>query len=207
MRAGVAGLPSAHSLADGLPAAFLANAFTREFVRAFDDVLAPVIASIDDFDAYLHPGYAPPDFLPWLIGWFGVPVDPRTPPEALRGRIMHAVRALRWRGTRLGVTSAVRCYAGVTPEVLDSGGVVTSPRPSGPLPGDPRPGLLVRVPDPYGALDAGLLAEVIGGVTPAHVPVRVQLVPAAPSVPAAPRVGPGPGSPPVGGPEPAGPRP
>jgi phage tail-like protein len=173
MRAGVDGLRPPHSLAAGLPGAFFGNDFTRELVRSFDQVLAPVFATLDDFDAYLDPQYAPEDFLRWLAGWFGFPIDERWPANRLRAHLADAVEALVWRGTVRGVAAAVRAYTGQAPQVVDSGGVSGSARPLGALPGEPRPALLVRVVDPEGILDVAVVDRLVAEVKPAHVPHEI----------------------------------
>lgn len=169
MRTAVEGLEPPRSLAAGLPPAFFGNDFTRELIRAFDQVLAPVFASLDDFDAYLDPRYAPDDFLRWLAGWLGLPVDERWPAERLRRHLGDARDGLLRRGTLAGVTAAVRAYTGRTPSVVDSGGVAWSTRPLGQLPGDPRPRLVVQVDDPDGTLDRDVLERIIAETKPAHV--------------------------------------
>lgn len=170
MRAGVQGLASPQSLAAGLPGAFFGNDFTEDLVTAFDEVLAPVFATLDDFDAYLDPRYAPEDFLRWLCGWLGFVVDERWPAERLRAQLRDAVEAMLWRGTVRGVSAAVRAYTGQQPRVEESGAVTSSALPLRPIPGQARPRLVVRVNDPDGVLDVEVLRRVVAEVKPAHVP-------------------------------------
>jgi phage tail-like protein len=172
MRGAVDGLQPPESLAAGLPGAFIGNDFTRELIAAFDEVLAPVFASLDDFDAYLDPRYAPEDFLRWLAGWVGFPLDERWSAERLRARVADAVEAVQWRGTVRGVAAAVRAYTGEQPEVVDTGGVTSSARPLGPLPGEARPRLLVRVRRRR-RLDPEVLDRLVSDVKPAHVPHEI----------------------------------
>jgi phage tail-like protein len=173
MRGGVPGLVSPESLAAGMPGAFFGNDFTGELVLAFDDVLAPVFATLDDFDAYLDPRYAPEDFLRWLAGWLGFPIDERWPADHLRAHLADAVEALVWRGTVRGVTAAVRAYTGGEPRVVDSGGVESSGRPLGTLPGEARPRLLVEVVDERGTVHRDVVDRIVADVKPAHVPHQV----------------------------------
>jgi phage tail-like protein len=169
----VDGLQPPQSLAAGLPGAFIGNDFTREMVAAFDEVLAPVFATLDDFDAYLDPRYAPEDFLRWLAGWLGFPLDERLPADRLRVHLADAVEAVLWRGTVRGVAAAVRAYTGHQVDVLDSGGVTSSARPIGALPGQPRPRLLVRVR--AGTVDAEVVDRIVAEVKPAHVPHEIEV--------------------------------
>jgi phage tail-like protein len=172
MRGAVDGLRSPETLAAALPGAFFGNEFTQELIAAFDEVLAPVFVSLDDFAAYLDPRYAPEDFLRWLAGWVGFPLDERWSADRMRSRIGDAVEAIRWRGTLRGVAAAVRAYTGEPPEVMDTGGVVSSARPLGPLPGEPRPRLLVRVRRSR-RLDPDVLDRIVSDVKPAHVPHEI----------------------------------
>ncbi|HEU4424869.1 MAG TPA: phage tail protein [Pilimelia sp.] len=172
MRGAVDDLGPPESLAAGLPPAFFGNDFTYGLIEAFDAVLAPVFATLDDFDAYLDPRYAPEDFLRWLAGWVGFPLDERWPAERLRVHLADAVEAVLWRGTVRGVAAAVRAYTGEQPEVIDTGGVASSARPLGPIPGEPRPRLLVRVPGTAG-IDPEVLDRIVADVKPAHVPHEI----------------------------------
>jgi phage tail-like protein len=174
VRGAVEGLEPPQSLAAALPSAFFGNDFTRELVSAFDEVIAPVFATLDDFDAYLDPRYAPEDFLRWLAGWLGVPLDERFPAERLRVHLADAVQAVLWRGTARGVAAAVRAYTGAPVEVVDTGGVGSSGRPLGDIPGDPRPLLVVRVP--AGAVDVEVVDRIVAEVKPAHVAHRVEVI-------------------------------
>jgi phage tail-like protein len=169
VRAAVEGLQPARSLAAGLPPAFFGNDFTRELIGAFDEVLAPVFATLDDFDAYLDPRYAPDDFLCWLAGWLGFPVDERWPVDRIRSHLADARQGLLCRGTLTGVEAAIRAYTGRTPRLEDSGGVAWSARPLGPFPGDPRPRLVVHIEDPDGTIDREVVERLVAETKPANV--------------------------------------
>lgn len=168
-------LEVARSLADGLPGVFLEGDFAAALVRVFDQVLAPVQASIDSLDAYLDPRLAPPDFLPWLAGWLGLAVEERWTAARTRSFLLHAAEAFRWRGTRRGIALAVRAYTGVEPEVRDTGGVSASLRPGAAFPGEPAAYLLVRVPAAGPDVDAAAVDRIVADAKPAHVPHHVEV--------------------------------
>jgi phage tail-like protein len=176
MRAAIDGLEPSRSLALGLPAAFFGNDFTYGLVGAFDEVLAPVFATLDDLDAYLDPRYAPSDFVRWLAGWLGFPVDERWPAERIRAHLADARDGVLWRGTIPGIAAAVRAYTGSTPQITDGGGVSWSTRPMGSLPGDPRATLVVRVLDPDGSLDPAVIDRIVADSKPAQVQHDVMIV-------------------------------
>jgi phage tail-like protein len=165
-----------HSLAEGLPASFLQDDFILQLVGAFDEVLAPVLATLDNQYAYFDPWLAPDDFLPWLATWLGLSVDERWPPESRRRLVANAHEIYRWRGTRRGVVEAVWAYAGVEPEVEENGALAWSPVPGGTPPGDRVPRLVVRVPRDGADLDLGVLERLVAAAVPAHLPHHVELL-------------------------------
>jgi phage tail-like protein len=183
MRGAVADLPVSRSLTEGLPVAFFTDptgADTEQFaynlVAAFDQVLAPVLASLDSIHAYIDPRTAPPDFLPWLAGWLGLAVGERWPPHRARSFVEGAAEAFRWRGTRRGIALAVRAYTGVEPDIDDTGGVGFSLRPGGTVPGDQTPFLRVRVVVGDAEVDEASVDRIVADAKPAHVPHRVEVV-------------------------------
>ena len=106
---------------------------------AFDEVLAPLFTTLDCFDSYLDPKLAPHDFVDWLASWVGVDIDETWTLERRRRLIQDAVVLYRIRGTAAGLAAHVRLYAGVTPEIEESGGCDWSQTADSPLPGSPQP--------------------------------------------------------------------
>ena len=52
-----------------LPALFQDDSFAQRLTGAFDDMLAPVFSTLDNFEAYLDAWLSPEDFLDWLGAW------------------------------------------------------------------------------------------------------------------------------------------
>ncbi|KAA6210395.1 phage tail protein [Streptomyces filamentosus] len=178
MRTDVPGLPSPHPLAELLPAVYLEHDFLTRFLAALDEVLAPVLLSLDNLPAHLDPRTAPEDFLDWLAGW--VAVEPRDdgPPERRRAAVLGAVDRHRARGTLRGLAEALRLETGgARVRITESGGTVWSPTPGTPLPGTRRPWVTVRLeaPDP-GRADRARLEELIAAEVPAHVGFTLELL-------------------------------
>ncbi|WP_322769377.1 phage tail protein [Frankia sp. Cr1] len=177
MRGAIEGLGTPFPLRGGLPEVLrkpdvlLEPGVIDGMLAAFDDVLAPILATVDNFDAYLDPALTPADFLPWLAGWLAVGIDGGWSPEWSRTVVAAAAEARRWRGTLRGIVAAVRAAAGVEAEVFDNGGVSFSPRPHGALPGRPEPLLVVRVPP---GTDLAAVGAAVASAKPAHVPHRVE---------------------------------
>lgn len=95
----------------------------------------------------------------------------------LRAAVAAAARLHRVRGTRRGLSEAVRLVFGVPPEIRESGAAAWHARPLGPVPGDRRPHLHVtlRLPDPTPA-DHHRLDTLVAAARPAHMPYTVEVV-------------------------------
>ena len=177
MRGHLPGLTSPFPLGATLPGLYQDDRFAQQLCAALDEVLAPVITTLDCLPAYLDPDTTSLDVLGWLAGWVGVAVDDVAPARR-RELVRRAAELHRWRGTAHGVRAAVTVWCGVEPEVLESGGSGWSTEPGAPLPGEPVPWLVVRVrvAEPS-SVDAGALDGLVAAIKPAHVPHRVEVLP------------------------------
>ncbi|MCX4552561.1 phage tail protein [Streptomyces sp. NBC_01387] len=176
-RTGVPGLPTPHPLIDQLPAVYLEQDFLQRFLAALDDVLAPVLLTIDNLPAHLDPRSAPDDFLGWLAQWVAVEPYEDSPLPQRRAAVRGAVSRHSRRGTLRGLADAVRLETGAEPEISESGGTVWSSHPGTALPGRPRPGVTirVRVPEPH-RIDRVRLEELILTEVPAHVGYELEIL-------------------------------
>ncbi len=171
MRGSVPGLVSPHPIGQQLPAVYLEDDFAQRFTAGLDEVLAPVLLTLDCLDAYFDLELAPSDFLDWLAGWVAAPVDGDRPPDVRRELVRHAVEVHRWRGTAWGVELALRVATGARVEVTDNGGVTCSATPTDPPPTDEVPQVRVRV---HGDVDEALVRHVLASAVPAHVLVTLE---------------------------------
>jgi phage tail-like protein len=148
----------------------------QRFVSAFDTVLAPIFATLDNLDSYFNPALAPPDFVDWLTRWVALPLADEWPPEYRRALVARATELHRWRGTRRGLAMLLETVTGGRVEVYDSGGCSASPVSGGPLPGSDEPGVWVRmtVADPS-TVDAVRLDALVALHKPAHLPHLVEI--------------------------------
>lgn len=180
MRGHVEDLTPPTSLAHALPAVFQEDDFTVRFVRAFDDVLAPVYLSMDTIDAYLDPDLTPSDFLPWLAGWVGLDLDENWTDDQARRLIATATRLFALQGTVAGVRALVLAWTDLPPqalEIVDSGGTAWSPAPLSDPPGDEVPELVVRLRIGRDERpDLERLRRFVQRTAPAQVPVRIELL-------------------------------
>lgn len=175
MRGIVPGLASPHPLGGTLPALYADDSFAQRLCQGLDEVLAPVLATLDCLPAYLDPATAPADLVEWLAGWVGVAVAPEMPDERRRQLVTAAARLYVWRGTLTALRTIVELSTGQSPEILESGGTAWSPDPNAPLPGSPDPGLVVRLQTAGHPVEESQLKALIAALVPAHVPWRLDL--------------------------------
>jgi phage tail-like protein len=175
MRMGLPEPPVALPIGHALPAVYQEHEFVQRFTGALDEVLAPVLLTLDCFAAYLDPHTAPEDFLDWLADWVALsPDDSWTLPQR-RALVAEAVQLHRWRGTRKGLAKHVELLTGGTVEVVDTGGASWSPRPGTDPPGTPSPRIEVTVRTRAGSpVDPVRIRKLIVDSLPAHVPVVVR---------------------------------
>jgi phage tail-like protein len=166
-------LVSTRPIASFLPAMLQADEFCVRFTQGLDPVLAPVLSTIDNLDAYVDPWLTPPDFLDWLAGWFGLELDATWPEERRRALVANALELARWRGTVVGLALLVELYTGAPAEINDGGATIASDDPDEPLPGEARRGVVVRY-RPGEGVDAERLARLVRDAVPAHLPARCE---------------------------------
>lgn len=176
-RGTVPGLPSPHPLGQLLPAVYLEDDFAQRFTAGLDEVLAPVLLTLDCLDSYLDPWLTPDDFLEWLASWVGVELDETWPPARRRALVTRAAWLHARRGTRAGLTEYLRLVTGLDVEVSESGGARWSTEPGAPPPGTYPPRLIVRVrtADPAG-VDTARLERAVREARPAGLPYEIQVV-------------------------------
>lgn len=167
-------------LAEQLPAPYQGDDFTEQFLSAFDDGLAPILATLDSLDAYFDPALAPPDFLAWLASWVGIELNQNWSPAQQRRLVATAVEVLHWQGTATGLALLLQRFLGIDPDAVtveDTGGVTWSVTPRGTPPGSHPPSVHVRVEVPEDdPLDERRLRRLVGATVPAHVAHDVEVV-------------------------------
>jgi phage tail-like protein len=177
VRSSIPGLPTPYQFSALLPSIFQEDEFATRWMAGFDTVLAPLVATIDNIEAYFDPTLAPSDFVAYLASWVGVELDETWSDEARRELVDRAVELFKVRGTVEGLREQVAIYAGVEPEIEESGGCSYSLEANGDLPGEETPRLLVRVRVPADSpIDERRLDRLVASAKPAHVPHRVEVV-------------------------------
>jgi phage tail-like protein len=178
MRGTVKDLFTAAPLGPMLPSIYQEDDFSMRFVDGFDDVIAPILLTLDCLIDYFDPALTPVDFLDWLAGWVGIEIDEAWATERRRAAVATAVEMYRMRGTVSGLRANLEVLSGGTVEITDSGGVSWSPHPMGDLPGQDSPRLAVRVSIPEEASEriTKAIDSIVAAAKPAHVVHRVEVV-------------------------------
>jgi phage tail-like protein len=165
-------------LVDTMPAVYRGDPFTQQLCAAFDEVLAPVFATLDCFPAYLDPGTTAGDMLDWLGAWIGLAFDGHSDAGRKRELVFAGAAILPWRGTVESIRAAVNAVFDQQVEIVESGAVTWSSTPDAAPGGLQEPTLLVRVTtDAPDEVDVRRLDAVVESVKPAHLPHRVEVVP------------------------------
>ncbi|HEY2706308.1 MAG TPA: phage tail protein [Candidatus Dormibacteraeota bacterium] len=177
MRGTVPRLESPHPLGACLPGTLQEDRFAQALTAGLDELLAPLLATLDNLGAYIDPRLAPEDFLQWLAGWLGAAVDETWPLERRRRLVAGAVDLYRRRGTVAGLATHIEVTTGGAVEIAESGGATWSQVSGGALPGEPVPRLAVRVAveDPS-SLSRDDLDALVAAAKPAHVIHHVEVV-------------------------------
>lgn len=168
---------TARPLGAGLPGLYQEEGIGQRFLAGLDEVLAPVFCTLDSIEAYFDPFLAPDDFVVWLAEWVGLNLDENWSLERRRAVVAQTVALSQWRGTARGLAAYVALYAGVEPEIDESGAIAWSPTPNAPVPGtaDRRVTVRLRASD-KAAFKRERIEAVVAAATPAHVTHRVEVV-------------------------------
>jgi phage tail-like protein len=159
-----------------LPGIYQEDLTTQRFTMGFDDVLAPIFATLDCLEAYVDPWLAPEDFLVWLSGWVGVTIDEGWPLDRTRAFIANIAEVYRWRGTVRGLRAELAIYTGGDVEISETGAVMWSRSPGAMVPGEDVPRLAVRVlVDDPSAISLQTVDQMIASSKPAHVAHVVEI--------------------------------
>jgi phage tail-like protein len=176
MRGTIEGLRPPYTIGEQLPAVYQEDPFAMRFTAGFDDVLAPVLATLDCLEAYIDPYLTPEDFLDWLAGWVGMTLDENWPLDRRRAVTAQAVRLFRKRGTATGMQEIIELFTAGEVQINETGGTAWSEQPGGDLPGERSPRLSVRVwvDDPE-SISERTLDALVNMSKPAHVVHRVEI--------------------------------
>jgi phage tail-like protein len=178
MRGTVGGLQTATPLVTRLPGVLQDDPFVEVLCGVVDELLAPVLLTLDSLEAYDDPALTPEDFLPWLGGWVGFESGSGWSAERTRDLIALATVMHAGRGTIEGVRFAVGVAAGADASVVveDTGGVSVSTVPDGrpPTGGPARVSVQITAPESAAPDYQQRLRSVVAAAVPASVPFTVR---------------------------------
>jgi len=165
-------------LAQYLPGILRQDAFLSEFLRIFDEILRPIIETIDSIDGYFDAKLTPVGLLPWLATWVGDGAGlPETATRALLGEVAQIHRD---RGTKRGLQRALQIATGAEALVIENTAGLR-------LDADARLGINTSLATPErnaiqvtlikgaGAIDEDLVAGVLREFKPAHATYTVRV--------------------------------
>lgn len=173
MRGLVDGLPNPHPLLGILPGLYAEDDLAVRLTSVFDEALAPVVSTLDNFGAYLDPALAPDDFVELLGSWVAAFSDLRIPAERQRLLVAAATELHRTRGAAHALRETLRLACGVDAEITESGGTAWSAQAGSEPPGQERAQLVVRVPR---EADEAVVHRIVEALRPANLPARVEVL-------------------------------
>ncbi len=140
-------------LRDGVPDIYRRDAtarrdqpppFAMRFLHALEEVLDPIVATLDSLPAHLDVDLAPEHALAGLATWLGVDEVESLPAASRREAVRQAGALGRLRGTRAGLELALGLFfPALSLRIEDHGGVVVSTDVDAPAP--PAPAALFDV--------------------------------------------------------------
>jgi phage tail-like protein len=98
---------------DFLPEFYRRNDFITRFLHIFEQAFDPYVQTVDQLWAYFNPLTAPEALLPFLAHWVGWDFDPHGDLQAQRHLIRNAIALYRWHGTRRGLRLYLHFYTGL----------------------------------------------------------------------------------------------
>lgn len=158
-----------------LPAMYAAEDFGTRLVSAFEAVLDPLVATLDNLPEHFEAAYAPRDVLELLTDWLALERDELRSGEERRRIVQRAPELMRLRGTKAGLALALElAFPRIPFRIEDAGGVAWSLDPDAPWNGAPASFVIYcDMPLPEDRLAA--VARLIDQAKPAHVAYRLRV--------------------------------
>lgn len=180
-RRSVPGLRSPFPIVETLPAILQEDPFVQAMLPSFDEVLAPIISVLDCYDAYLDPALAPMDLVRYMGSWVAASFDSSWTDMGIRHAVATVIEDSAWRGTKDSIVRTLQGYGATDISIDEPGSVTVSRSHTDPAswPDAPPPVVTVRYRVPEAAAEVGAkLREVVQAVTPSHVVVHIEVLPA-----------------------------
>jgi phage tail-like protein len=175
MRGALPDIVTSQSMVEHLPSIYQEDDVSIRWLSALDQVLEPILASVDCFPAYLDTNIAPDDFLSWLGTWVGVSVSDDWPRERRQTLVSQAVDLFAKRGTVDGMKRFLTLVVGMPCSLIEGGAVHATLIPNSELPGTDVSAFIVKFAGE--SPDESALARInaiIAEQRPAHLPCVVE---------------------------------
>jgi phage tail-like protein len=162
-------------LRGGLPAVYRDDELAMRFLFALEQVLDPIVATIDALPQHFDATYARSDVLDLLAAWVGVDLDESHTSEQRRAVVRRAAGLGRSRGTVRGLEEALALFFPSLPlRVEDRGGVYWGAAEP-PEPNPEASDLIVSCHEPVHDEIKVALGRTIERFAPAHATVRLRV--------------------------------
>jgi phage tail-like protein len=164
-----------HHLRGHLPALYHDSDFAMRLVSAFEAVLDPLAATLDNLPEHFDAAYAPRDVLELLTEWLALERDELRAGEERRRIVQRAPELMRLRGTRAGLELALElAFPGLPFRVEDAGAVRWSLDPDDDWKDAPA-SFVVYCDMPLAQDRQAAVARLIERAKPAHVAYRLRV--------------------------------
>lgn len=149
------------------------DAFVLRFLSSLEEVLDPVVATIDQLPAHFDLRTAPPEVVALVGEWLGIELDAALPSGVHRRILRRATEITRMRGTLFGVLLVLELsFPGLVFDVRDGGRVIVSTDPHDSLPAGERT-LTVICPPRLGPDDVDAVRRIVAEVKPTGVALEI----------------------------------
>jgi phage tail-like protein len=158
-----------------LPAMYAEEDFAMRLVSAFEAVLDPLVATLDNLAEHFEAAYAPRDVLELLADWLALERDELRSGEDRRRIVQRAPELMRLRGTYAGLALALElAFPGVPFRIEDAGGVSWSLDPDAAWTEAP-PSFVIYCDMPLPETKLATVARLVDQAKPTHVAYRLRV--------------------------------
>jgi phage tail-like protein len=158
-----------------LPAMYAEEDFAMRLVSAFEEVLDPLVATLDNLPEHFDAAYAPRDVLELLSDWLALERDELRSGEERRRIVERAPELMRLRGTKAGLALTLElAFPGVPFRIEDAGGVTWSLDPDAVWKEAPA-AFVIYCDMPLAENRLAAVARLIDQAKPAHVAYRLRV--------------------------------
>jgi phage tail-like protein len=102
-----------------LPELYESDDFMGRFLILFESFWKPIAQQIDQIETVFDPSLTPPEFVPWLASWIGMPVDEALPLPRMRALIKSAMMFYQCRGTGHALRTYLEIYTSGQVDIVE----------------------------------------------------------------------------------------